>query len=180
MSREPIQAFASEFARYRGLAEGAASQLAWEQLRVSLDPQTNSIAVVMKHLAGNLASRWTEPLTTDGEKPWRDRDREFIDDFAGRAELEEKWEKGWGVLEGSLASFVDADLSRVIKIRGEDHTLALALTRSLSHAAYHCGQIVQTARVLASRTGVPWKTLTVARGASKDFNKGKGFDPSRG
>jgi hypothetical protein len=180
MSRELIQAFASEFARYRRLAEGAASQLAWEQLRVSLDPQTNSIAVVMKHLAGNLASRWTEPLTTDGEKPWRDRDREFIDDFADRAALEEAWAKGWAVLEGSLASFADADLSRVIKIRGEDHTLALALTRSLSHAAYHCGQIVQVARVLASRAGVPWKTLTVARGESKEFNRGKGFDPSRG
>ena len=180
MSRELIQAFVSEFGRYRGLAEGAASQLSWEQLRVSLDPQTNSIAVVMKHLAGNLVSRWTEPLTTDGEKPWRDRDREFIDDFADWAALEETWARGWAVLEKALSSFSDADLGRVIKIRGEDHTLALALTRSLSHASYHCGQIVQTARILASHAGLPWKTLTVARGGSKEFNKGKGFDPSRG
>jgi hypothetical protein len=180
MTTDLIHAFAAEFARYRKLAEGAAGQLPWDQLRESLDPQTNSIAIVMKHVAGNFASRWTDPLTSDGEKSWRSRDREFIDDFADRAALEQAWANGWAVLDAALASFTDADLGRTLTIRGEPHTLALALTRSLSHTAYHCGQIVQSARVLASREGLPWKTLTVPRGGSADFNLKKGFDPSRG
>jgi hypothetical protein len=174
-----IRAFESEFRRHRGLAEGAAAQVEWTPLRTPLDTQTNSIAVIMKHVAGNLRSRWTDPWTTDGEKPWRDRDREFIDDFADRAALEAWWRHGWGVLESALASFTDADLTRELRIRGEPHTLALALARSLAHTAYHCGQIVQTARVLASRRGTPWKTLTVPRGGSAAHNVSMGFDPGR-
>jgi uncharacterized damage-inducible protein DinB len=172
-----IPAFAAEFRRYRTLAEGAASQLSWPQMREALDPEVNSIAVVMKHVAGNLRSRWTDALTTDGEKPWRNRDAEFVDDFPDRAALEAAWAAGWRVVESSLASFTDADLGRTLMIRGEPHTLALALARSLSHTSYHCGQIVQASRVLASRAGVPWKTLTVARGQSAAFNAAKGFDP---
>jgi hypothetical protein len=179
MTRVLIESFAAEFGRYRVLAESAALQLGWDQLRASLDPQTNSIAVVMKHVAGNLASRWTDPFTTDGEKPWRDRDREFVDDFADRAALEAAWAKGWAVAEAALASFSDADLKRNLKVRGEPHSLALALTRSLSHTSYHCGQIVQTARALASQAGMPWKTLTVPRGGSEAFNRGMGFDPKQ-
>lgn len=172
-------AFAAEFRRYRHLAEGAAGQLAWEQLRVAMDPEVNSIAVIMKHVGGNLRSRWTEPFTSDGEKAWRSRDGEFMDDFKDRNGVMEAWAAGWSVLEGALAGFADADLTRELRIRGEAHTLALALARSLSHTAYHCGQIVQTARVLASRSGTAWKTLTVARGRSGEFNRGMGFDPGR-
>jgi len=176
-----ITPFSAEFRRYRSLSERAASQVPWPLLRIALDPQTNSVAVIMKHVAGNLRSRWTEPLTTDGEKAWRDRDREFVDDFPagdeGRAVLEAQWSAGWGVLESALASFTDADLARVITIRGEPHTLALALTRSLSHTAYHAGQIVQVARAIAGREGIAWKTLTVARGGSADYNANMGFDP---
>lgn len=175
-----LLSFANEFARYRGLAENAAARLTWEQLRTSLDPETNSIAVIMKHVGGNLRSRWTDPFTTDGEKPWRDRDREFVDDFADRAAMMAAWGAGWAVLEASLASFTDADLARTLTIRGEPHTLALALARSLSHTAYHCGQIVQTARVLASRSGTAWETLTVPRGGSVAFNRKMGFDPGTG
>lgn len=175
-----IAASAAEFRRYRGLAEGAAGQLSWEELRAALDPEVNSIAVIMKHVGGNLRSRWTDALTTDGEKPWRDRDAEFVDDFKDRDELMAAWAAGWTVLESALAGFTDADLTRELTIRGEAHTLALALARSLSHAAYHGGQIVQTARVLASRSGTPWKTLTVARGGSAAFNAGLGFDPGSG
>jgi uncharacterized damage-inducible protein DinB len=179
MSRVVIGAFEAEFRRYRALAEGAAAQLSWEQVREALDPQTNSIAVVMKHVAGNLASRWTDPLTSDGEKPWRDRDREFIDDFADRAALEEAWAKGWRVAEGALSSQADSDLERTLTIRGEPHTLALALSRSLAHTSYHCGQIVQAARVLASRAGLPWKTLTVPRGGSAELNQRMGLGPKQ-
>jgi hypothetical protein len=172
-----VTAFASEFRRHRGLAEGAAAQLTWEQLRATLDPEANSIAVIMKHVGSNLRSRWIDPLTTDGEKPWRNRDSEFVDDFADRAAMTAAWNAGWDGLDRALASFTDADLPRTLTIRGEPQSLALALARSLAHTACHCGQIVQTARILASRAGAPWKTLTIPRGASAAFNRSKGFAP---
>lgn len=174
------RSYVAEFRRYRGLAEGAVAQLSWDQLRTPLDPEVNSIAVIMKHVGGNLRSRWTDALTTDGEKPWRNRDTEFVDEFRDRDELMTLWNAGWTVVEGTLAAFTDADLPRELKIRGEPHTLALGLSRSLSHTAYHCGQIVQTARVLASRSGTKWNTLTVPRGGSEQFNRTMGFEPRSG
>ncbi len=170
-----IASFTAEFRRHRGLAEGAAAQLTWEQLRVSLDPAVNSIAVIMKHVGGNLRSRWVDPLTTDGEKPWRNRDAEFVDEFADRDAMMGVWNAGWEALDNALASLRDGDLSRVLTIRGEPHSLALALSRSLAHTAYHCGQVVQTARILASRAGAPWKTLTIPRVGSTAFNRSKGY-----
>ncbi len=170
-------AFAAEFRRYRNLSEGAAVQLTWEQLRRPLDKETNSIAVIMKHVGGNLRSRWTDPLTTDGEKPWRSRDTEFIDDFADRDAMMAAWNAGWQTLESFLATVGDAELEKTLTIRGEPHTLALALARSVSHIAYHAGQITQLARTLASRAGTNWKTLTVPRGGSQDFNRKMGHDP---
>jgi hypothetical protein len=130
----------------------------------------------MKHVGGNLRSRWSEPFTTDGEKPWRNRDTEFVDDFADRAAMERAWAAGWAAVEGVLAGCTDADLGRELRIRGEPHTLSLALARSLAHTAYHCGQIVQAARVIASREGIEWKTLTVPRGGSAEHNRKMGFD----
>ncbi len=173
--RDVVASFAAEFRRHRGLAEGASAQLTWEQLRTRLDPETNSIAVIMKHVGGNLRSRWVDPLTTDGEKPWRNRDAEFVDDFADREAMTAAWNAGWEALDGALASLSDADLARVLTIRGEPHSLTLALARSLAHTAYHCGQIVQAARILASRAGAPWKTLTIPRGGSAAFNRSKGY-----
>lgn len=178
--RVVISAFEAEFRRYRTLAEGAIAQLTWDQLRQPLDAETNSIAVVMKHVGGNLRSRWTDALTTDGEKPWRNRDTEFTDDFPDRDALMTAWNTGWDVVESQLAGLRDSDLARTLLIRGEAHTLALALARSVSHTAYHTGQIVQTARVLSSRAGADWKTLTVARGGSKQFNMSKGYRPEAG
>jgi uncharacterized damage-inducible protein DinB len=173
-----IAGFRHEFARARTLSEGAARQLSFSDLRVALDPETNSIAVIMKHVGGNLRSRWTDPFTSDGEKPWRNRDTEFVDDFADADALWACWQAGWSTLDAALARFTDTDLPRALTIRGEPHTLALALTRSMAHTAYHAGQIVQVARALASRRGTPWKTLTVHRGTSAAFNAGLGFDPA--
>ncbi len=166
-----VGAIEREFARYRGMAEKAVAQLGFEELRVALDPETNSIAVIMKHVAGNLRSRWTDALTTDGEKPWRDRDREFVDDFPDRAALEAWWKAGWDALETQIAALRDEELARVIPIRSEPHTVALALERSLAHTAYHTGQIVQIARIVASRAGKSWNTLTIPRGGSDAFNQ---------
>lgn len=175
-----IPAVQSEFARYRALAEGAASQLALRHLRQRLDAETNSIAVIMKHVGGNLRSRWTDPFTTDGEKPWRDRDREFIDDFADRAALEAHWQAGWAAIDAVLDSATDAELQRTVRIRGEALTFADALARSATHVAYHCGQIVLLARHAASVHGVEWRTLTVPRGGSAAHNKAMGFDDKSG
>lgn len=165
-----IDAFAAEFARYRGLAEKSAAQVAWSDLRTPLDPETNSIAAIMKHVAGNLRSRWTDPFNTDGEKPWRDRDTEFIDDFESREALLHLWQNGWTPLESLLAECTDADLDRALLIRSEPHTFARALARSATHTSYHVGQIVQASRLLASRAGAAWETLTIARGGSARFN----------
>lgn len=175
--RPSMEAAEKEMRRYRGLAEKAAAQLQWPQLRIALDPETNSIAVIMKHMAGNLRSRWTDFLTTDGEKPWRDRDAEFVDDFADRAALEAWWLQGWTAFETAAAALTDAELARVVHIRGEPHTVALALARSLAHTAYHTGQITQLARSIASRQGQSWATLTVPRGGSKDHNLSMGYGP---
>ena len=169
-SRHVIDAFAAEFARYRGLAEKSTAQIAWEDLRVALVPETNSIAAIMKHIAGNLQSRWTDPFTTDGEKPWRNRDAEFIDDFESREALLDTWARGWAPLDSLLSTCSDADLARPLLIRSEPHTLARALARSVAHTSYHVGQIVQAARILASRAGTPWSTLTIPRGGSASFN----------
>jgi hypothetical protein len=156
------------FESHRRLAERAVSQVPDDKLRLALDEYTNSISVTMKHVAGNLISRWTDFLTTDGEKPWRDRDSEFIDDFESRAELMVFWEKGWGVLESSLRSLKPEDLTRIVTVRGESLNVPVAIQRSLGHTCYHVGQIVTIARIHAGRR---WNTLTIPRGGSSDYNQ---------
>jgi uncharacterized damage-inducible protein DinB len=152
----------------RRLAERAVAQLPDEKLHVPLDGNTNSIAVIMKHIAGNLLSRWTDFLTTDGEKPWRNRDAEFVNSFTSRDELEAYWERGWACLLEALKSLSADDLTRTVSIRGEPHSAPLAIQRSLGHTCYHVGQIVQVARILA---GDKWETLTIPRGGSEQFNR---------
>src|SRR4051794_38114219 len=166
--------FASEtkiaFLYNKDLADRAVAQLTDEQLHQVLHPETNSIAVIMKHVAGNLISRWTDFLTSDGEKPWRNRDDEFVDTFQSRAEVLEHWERGWHVLLQTLSSLTADDLAKTVTIRGEGHTVPLALARSLGHTCYHIGQIVQVARIHA---GDAWNTLTIPRGGSEQFNQSR-------
>jgi hypothetical protein len=162
------------FRSNKGWADKAIAQLSDDRLHVALDPNTNCIAVIMKHVAGNLLSRWTEFLTTDGEKPWRNRDDEFVDTFNTRDELTVYWESGWQRLLDSLADLTPDDLGKTVTIRGEPHSVPLAIQRSLAHCAYHVGQIVLIARILA---GDDWSTITIPRGASSTFNQkvwGKG------
>ena len=127
-----------------------------------------ALASQARHVAGNLASRWTDFLTADGEKPWRNRDDEFVDSFGSRAELLEAWERGWACLLTALKGLKREDLEKTVLIRGEPHSVPLALERSLGHACYHIGQIVQVARTHA---GERWTTLTIPRGGSEHFNK---------
>ena len=155
------------FQYHRLLAERAVAQIANEALHRSLDAETNSIAVIMQHVAGNLRSRWTDFLTADGEKPDRDRDEEFTDRKASRAELIDRWNVGWQALVGSLEALTPADICRTVLIRGEPHSVPLAVERSLAHTCYHVGQIVLLARHWA---GPNWETLTIPRGGSRAHN----------
>lgn len=156
------------FRSNKGWADKAIAQLPDEKLHVALDSNTNSIAVIMNHVAGNLLSRWTDFLTTDGEKPWRNRDDEFVDSFTHRQELKDCWEQGWNRLFDTLASLTPSDLGKTVMIRGEPHSVPLAIHRSLAHCGYHGGQIILIARILA---GDNWQTITIPRGGSTAFNQ---------
>ena len=156
------------FRHYKRLAEGAIAQVSDEELYVALDPEMNSIAVIVKHMAGNMCSRWTDFLTTDGEKPWRDRDCEFELPPEGREQLLELWERGWASLFGALEPLTEADLGRTITIRGEAHSVMQAINRQLAHYPYHCGQIVFLAKHLK---GEHWRSLSVPRKQSQEFNR---------
>jgi hypothetical protein len=169
MALDPtVAAAVSVFNYNKDLAERAVAQLTDEQLHESLDANTNCIAVIMKHVAGNLLSRFTDFLTTDGEKPWRDRDQEFVDTFKTREELIDYWQRGWNCVFDALEKLQPLDLEKTITIRGEPHSVPLAISRSLSHAGYHVGQIVLIARILAKDD---WETLTIPRGESSNFNR---------
>ena len=158
----------SLFRYYKKLAERAMEQLAEEQLFAALDPEMNSIAVIVKHMAGNMLSRWTDFLTSDGEKPSRDRDAEFRDPPSTREALMGYWQSGWGAVFCALDPLSDADLNRTITIRSEPHSVIQAINRQLAHYAYHCGQIVFLAKHFRS---ADWKSLTVPRGQSGSFNQ---------
>jgi hypothetical protein len=168
VSAEFLSAIINAFEANKRLADRAVEQVPDDKLHVTLDDNTNSIAVIMKHVAGNLISRWTDFLTTDGEKPDRKRDDEFVDSFRSRAELLEYWERGWSCVLTSLRNLTTDDLAKTVTIRGEPHTVPLALSRSLGHTCYHIGQIVQLARIHA---GDNRNTLTIPRGQSEQFNK---------
>lgn len=165
---EYIVSTINAFEGNKRMADRAVAQVSDEALRQPLDDSVNSIAVIMKHTAGNLISRWTDFLSTDGEKPWRHRDDEFIDTFGSREELLELWERGFARLFETLRSLTEADLNATVYIRGEAHSVPLAIQRSLGHTCYHIGQIVQVARIHA---GDRWQTLTIPRGGSEQYNR---------
>ncbi len=176
IASEFLSAIINAFEANKRLAERAIEQVPDDKLHTALDPSTNSIAVTMQHIAGNLLSRWTDFLTTDGEKPWRNRDGEFVDSFHSRAELLEFWERGWACLLATLRGLRSEDLEKVVTIRGEPHSVPLSLERSLGHTCYHIGQIVQEARIHA---GDKWNTLTIPRGASEQFNQAHWGQPGK-
>ena len=152
---------------YKRLAERALEQVPDESLLVAPADGSNSIAIIMKHVSGNLRSRWKDFLTTDGEKPDRDRDSEFEESLRTRAEIMKQWEEGWNVLLGTLSALTDADLGRTVMIRGEAHSVLQAITRQNTHTAYHIGQIIYLAKQFA---GEHWKILTVPRKKSAEYN----------
>ncbi|MCB1183546.1 DUF1572 family protein [bacterium] len=156
------------FAGLRSLAEKSLAQLDDRAFFAAPDPDSNSAAIVVKHMAGNMRSRWRDFLTTDGEKPDRHRDTEFeLGEADDRAAIMAAWAAGWDLVEGAIAPLTEEDFARTVAIRGEPHTVLQAINRQLSHYAYHVGQIVYVAKWSRGRD---WATLSIAKGASQAFN----------
>jgi Protein of unknown function (DUF1572) len=153
---------------HKRMGENAMAQLKDEEFFVTLDPEANSVAILVKHLAGNMRSRFTDFLTTDGEKPDRFRDREFEVTSATRVDVMKWWEDGWGIVLGTLDGLKPEDMMRTVTIRGESHTVLQAINRQIAHYAQHTGQIVFLAKHLRSSE---WKTLSIPRGKSEEFKK---------
>jgi Protein of unknown function (DUF1572) len=157
-----------QFRGYKRLGEGAISQLRDEELFVTIDPESNSVAILVKHLAGNMKSRFTDFLTSDGEKPNRNRDQEFeITANTHRDDIMRWWEDGWALVFSTIAGLKPEDLLRTVTIRGEPHTVLQAINRQLAHYSAHVAQIIFLAKHLRSGE---WKTLSIPRGKSQDLN----------
>ncbi|MGI9035166.1 MAG: DUF1572 family protein [Pyrinomonadaceae bacterium] len=169
--KEILQNFLDEsiaaFRSYKKLAERAVEQVSDEEFFRLIDAESNSPALIVKHLAGNLRSRWTDFLTADGEKPQRNRDAEFAETGNTRANLMQNWEASWQILFVSLESLTIEDLGKIIQIRGEDFTVVRAIIRSLAHTAYHVGQIAFLAKHFRASE---WKTLSIPKNKSAEFN----------
>lgn len=156
------------FRQYKKLAERAMDQVTDDQLFAALDGESNSIAIIVKHIVGNMRSRWTDFLTTDGEKPDRNRDTEFFAPPETRAALMTLWEDGWKLVFGALEPLSEADLSRTVMIRGEAHSVMQAINRQIGHYAQHIGQIILLAKHYA---GERWTSISVPRNRSAEFNQ---------
>jgi uncharacterized protein DUF1572 len=158
----------SLFGYYKKLAERAMEQVADQELFAVLDKEMNSIAIIVKHMAGNMRSRWRDFLSSDGEKPDRNRDSEFVEPPATREALMQLWEQGWNYVFTALKPLSDPDLGRTVTIRGEPHSVMQAINRQIAHYAYHCGQIVFLAKHFQH---AQWKSLSVPRNKSAEFNR---------
>ena len=171
-----LQSTLKQFKYYKSLGDKTFAQLPFDELKRKVAEDSNSIAIIVKHMAGNMMSRWTNFLTEDGEKTWRNRDDEFIDSFIDKNELIEIWNKGWHCLFNALETISDDDLNQIIYIRNQGHTVTEAINRQMMHYAYHVGQIVLLGKIIK---GKDWQSLSISKGKSKDYNKEK-FAKSKG
>ena len=159
-----------QFEYYKSLGDKTFAQLTDDHFFWSANAADNSIAIIVKHIAGNMKSRWTNFLTEDGEKEWRNRDDEFVNSFTSKEEVLAYWEMGWYSLFKAINSLTEKDLSTIVYIRNQGHTVTEAINRQLCHYSYHIGQIVFLGKLLV---GNDWKSLSVAKGASKEYNTDK-------
>ncbi|MCD9577158.1 DUF1572 family protein [Flavobacterium soyae] len=165
-----LESVKKQFLYYKALGEKAIEQLEPDQLFISVNEDTNSIATIIKHISGNMLSRWTDFLTSDGEKEWRNRDSEFENDLKSKNEVLEIWNKGWNCLENALNSLRPEQLSDIIYIRNEGHTVIEAINRQLAHYPYHVGQIVFYAKQLKKSS---WESLSIPKNKSENYNTEK-------
>ncbi|MBS1635740.1 MAG: DUF1572 domain-containing protein [Bacteroidetes bacterium] len=165
-----LESVRKQFLYYKTLGEKAMGQVDDAQLFVTPNDDSNSIATIVKHLRGNMLSRWTDIFTTDGEKPWRDRDSEFENDLHTRADLTARWNEGWDCFFKTLNALAPEDLERIIYIRNEGHTVMEAINRQLAHYPYHIGQMIYAAKLLKNGG---WQSLSIPKNASKSYNADK-------
>lgn len=173
MNTNYLESITKQFEYYKMLGEKTFAQVPDEKLFWQFNEDSNSIATIVKHLSGNMLSRWTDFLTTDGEKEWRNRDDEFENDIATKDELLKKWNDGWKVFLDTLKSLKEEDLEKIIYIRNQGHTVMEAINRQLAHYPYHIGQIVFTGKMYAEK----WASLSIPKGNSKGFNDDKFSKP---
>ncbi|MFK7832660.1 MAG: DUF1572 family protein [Winogradskyella sp.] len=159
-----------QFEYYKSLGDKTISLLTIEELKKTFNDDSNSIAIIVKHLAGNMLSRWTNFLSEDGEKAWRKRDDEFTDDFYSKADVLNSWNKGWTCLFEAIQPLAQNDLEQIIYIRNQGHTVTEAINRQMMHYAYHVGQIVFLGKLIK---GNDWQSLSISKGQSKTYNKHK-------
>lgn len=158
------------FRYYKSLGESAFGQLSSEELHFQASPESNNIAVIVKHMSGNMRSRWTDFLTSDGEKPWRNREGEFQDSLQSPESLRQAWEEGWRLVLDVVDALKPEDLQSIIYIRNEGHTVLEAINRQMAHYSYHVGQIVFLAKQIRDKD---WQSLSIPKGRSEQFNARK-------
>src|SRR5687768_6473321 len=162
-----------QFGKIKKHVEDALAQVTDDDLNKPLDPESNSLALILKHMAGNMRSRFTDFLTSDGEKPDRDRDSEFVEEILPREQILSMWERGWACVFDAVASMKGDDLSRTVTVRLEPMTAAAAIARQVAHYGYHVGQITLLGKHFV---GKDWKYITIPRGGTKDFNRRMGME----
>lgn len=166
VGKEYLRIVIERFNSVKSLGDKTLNQLSEEEIHWNYNSESNSVAIIVKHLSGNMVSRWSDFLTSDGEKEYRNREEEFIDDITTKAELITVWEKGWNVLIETLTDLSDQDLLKKINIRGESHLVIEAIERQMAHYAYHVGQIVYIGKQLKDNN---WKSLSIPKGKSKEY-----------
>ena len=166
-----VQEIQHSFSKMKALADKALAQLSFEELCNAPDEHSNSIAILIKHMSGNMKSRWTNFLTEDGEKEWRERDQEFEDEFETKEDILACWDSGWEVLMQAIASLTEENIHTTIYIRQEPHTVTQAVLRQHAHYAYHNGQIIQLAKIFK---GEAWQSLSIPKGKSDDYKTSTG------
>ena len=176
MTQDYLESVKKQFAYYQLLGEKTFAQLSDDQLFWQYNEESNSIASIVKHLWGNMRSRWTDFLTSDGEKEWRDREAEFVNDIEDRAEFMRKWKEGWDCLFAALDSLTEDNFGTTIYIRNQGHTVTEAINRQLAHYPYHIGQIVYIGKMALHDQ---WSSLSIPRGNSKAYNADKFSQPKR-
>ncbi len=176
MSNDYLDSAKKQFQYYKQLGDKTFAQLSDEALFWQFNKDSNSIAIIVNHLSGNMLSRWTDFLSSDGEKDWRNRDEEFESQITSKQELLTKWEQGWDCLFNAINTLTATDLNRTIYIRNQGHTVLEAINRQLAHYPYHVGQIVMLGKML-SKDG--WQSLSIPKGKSQAYNKDKFAQPKQ-
>ncbi len=165
-----LESSIKQFEYYKSLGDKTFNQLTFDELKNEFTEDSNSISIIVKHIVGNMLSRWTNFLTEDGEKEWRQRDEEFIDSFHSKEELINAWNKGWDCLFTAIIPLKNEDLERIIYIRNQGHTVVEAINRQMMHYAYHVGQIVFLGKLTKGKN---WQSLSIPKGKSKNYNQEK-------